>query len=50
VLTNPHAYEFRRSFARTYYQFRPVVFYWVLAVLARKFALSVVALLFRRAA
>jgi hypothetical protein len=29
-LTNPHALNFRRSYARTYYQFRPVVFFWVL--------------------
>jgi hypothetical protein len=76
-LTNPHALQLRRSFARSYYQFRPVVFYWVLVrawqswvarpccrlallphtlsvslcpqiVLARKFALSVVALMFRQ--
>ena len=47
ALTNPHAYDFRRSFARSYYQFRPVAYFWVLVIIARKFALSVVALLFR---
>jgi len=49
-LTNPHALWLRRRFARTYYQFRPALFFWVLVILARKLALAVTALMFRRSA
>jgi hypothetical protein len=46
-LSNPNAYGLRRAFGRTYYQFRPDVHFWVLFIVARKFLISVVALIFR---
>jgi hypothetical protein len=46
-LTNPNAYGIRRAFGRTYYQFRPDLHFWVLFIIARKFLISVVALIFR---
>ena len=45
-LTNPHAYEFRRRFSRTYYQFKPDAFGWVLAILLRKFLIAISSLIF----
>lgn len=40
-LTNPHAYHLRKRFGRTYYQFRPDLFFWQLCVILRKAAIGV---------
>jgi hypothetical protein len=45
-LTNPHALEFRKRWARTYYQFRPDVHMWVLAIILRKFLIAISSLVF----
>ena len=39
--------KFRMIFRRMYYQFKPQYYYWILWILARKFALSVSAIIFR---
>jgi hypothetical protein len=38
-LTNPHAFEFRRMWSRSYFQFKPDFFLWIGIVLGRKFAI-----------
>lgn len=40
----------RRRFGRTYYQFRPDLFFWSLAVVFRKACIALVNLFFRRSA
>jgi hypothetical protein len=35
-MTNPHAYNLRKTFGRTYYQFKPDAYGWILAILIRK--------------
>jgi hypothetical protein len=47
-LSNPHAFAFRRMWSRLYYQFRPAFFFWVLAILVRKFCLAFTSLIFSR--
>jgi hypothetical protein len=47
-LTNPHALSFRKRFSRTYYQFKPTLFYWVLAIILRKFFIAFTSLMFRQ--
>ena len=39
-LTNPHGYEFRRRYSRSYYQFKPDCFFWILFILFRKFCIA----------
>ena len=46
-LTNPHALWLRRSYGRVYYQFKPSYYFWVLAIIGRKFGISTAALIFR---
>lgn len=46
-LSNPHALWLRRSYGRAYYQFKPNHYYWVLAIVGRKFGIAAVALMFR---
>jgi hypothetical protein len=48
LLTNPHAYEFRRMFGRSYFQFKPRFFMWALVILARKFSIAAVAVMFSK--
>ena len=45
-LTNPHALDFRQTFGRTYFQFRPEWCMWILAIFARKFCIAVTAVIF----
>lgn len=47
-LTNPNAYAFRRMWSRSYFQFKPDFFLWILAILARKFCIAVVAVIVNR--
>jgi hypothetical protein len=42
-LTNPHAYEVRRRLGRSYFQFKPQFYLWILAILARKLCIAVTA-------
>jgi len=48
LLTNPHAHDLRRTLGRSYFQFKPRFFAWVLVILARKFAIAVVAVMFSK--
>jgi len=47
-LTNPHAYPMRKAFGRAYYQFKPDYYFWVLAIILRKFFIAFTSLMFRR--
>ena len=47
-LTNPHAYELRKSFSRVYYQFKPDYVFWSLAILLRKFFIAFVTVMVSR--
>jgi hypothetical protein len=47
-LENPHAYDFRRTFSRIYYQFKPEYYWWILAILIRKFCIAFTTLMFGR--
>jgi len=47
-LTNPNAYPTRKAFGRAYYQFKPDTFFWVLAIILRKFFIAFTSLMFRR--
>jgi hypothetical protein len=47
-LTNPHAWSLRQAYGKAYYQFRPAHFYWTLAIVARKLALCLTAVIFNR--
>ena len=44
---NPNCYEFRKRYAKLYYQFKPDYYYWGLVTLARKFAFAVCELMLR---
>jgi hypothetical protein len=44
---NPHCWEFRQSYGKLYYYFKPRKWYWVLVVLFRKFAIATISLMFR---
>merc|ERR1711871_1656892 len=44
--TNPH-FMLRKSFSRLYAYYRPECYYWMLVVLARKFAIAMIALVFQ---
>lgn len=45
--TNPHAFDVRKSLHKLYYYFKPnYAPFWILTVLARKFGVAVVSLLF----
>jgi hypothetical protein len=47
-LTNPHALDLRQRFGRSYFQFKPTRYLWALAILARKFAIAVTAVMFSK--
>jgi len=47
-LSNPHAYTFRRTFSRVYYQFKPEYYFWILAIIVRKFCIAFTSLMFGR--
>ena len=42
-------YQFRRRYSRLYYQFQPEYFYWILVLIARKFFICLIGVLFRSA-
>jgi len=44
---NRNCYEFRKKYSKLYYKFKPDQHYWMLIIVARKFSISVSALLFR---
>jgi hypothetical protein len=48
-VSNPKAYDFRRMMHKMYYFFKPGKWYWILVVIARKFGIAVVSLMFVRA-
>lgn len=45
-MSNPQGYEFRRRWSRAYYQFRPDMCMWVLAIILRKFCIAIASLIF----
>jgi len=47
-LTNPNALEFRKTWGRTYYQFKPEWGLWTLSVIFRKFCIAFSAIMFNR--
>jgi hypothetical protein len=47
-LSNPMAYDLRRSLSRTYFQFKPDYIMWILAILLRKFFISITAVVFAK--
>ena len=49
-MTNPNALWMRRMFGRSYFQFKPDLFFWVLVIIARKACIAVTATFNRNAA
>jgi hypothetical protein len=49
-LTNPHALHFRQMYGRSYFQFKPDWYMWVVAIIARKLCISVTAVFNKSAA
>jgi hypothetical protein len=47
-LSNPHAYSFRKSWGRSYFQFRPDTSFWVVMIVLRKLAVAAAAVIFNR--
>jgi len=47
-LTNPHAFELRKTFSRSYFQFKPEYWYWFGAIILRKFCIAATSILFNR--
>ena len=47
-VSNPTAYNFRRRYHKLYYLFKPDCFFWILIIIARKFSIAFVALLFSK--
>ena len=45
-LTNPQAFTLRLTYGRQYFQFKPDFFFWILAVILRKFFISITAVVF----
>jgi hypothetical protein len=45
-LTNPLAFELRQTFGRSYFQFKPDFCFWILAIICRKFFISITAVVF----
>jgi hypothetical protein len=45
-LTNPIAYELRMTYGRSYFQFKPDYCFWILAIIMRKFFISITAVVF----
>ena len=47
-LTNPHAFTLRMTYGRQYFQFKPDFSMWILAVILRKFFISITAVVFSK--
>jgi hypothetical protein len=47
-LTNPHAFELRNTYGRSYFQFKPDWCLWILAILLRKLCIALTAVIFSR--
>jgi hypothetical protein len=47
-LTNPHAFELRKMYSRSYFQFKPDYWYWFGAIIVRKFCIAATSILFNR--
>jgi hypothetical protein len=47
TLTNPKYYDFRRTWSKLYYHFKPGRWYWEIVIFARKAALALSSLMFR---
>jgi hypothetical protein len=47
-LSNPNAFELRMTYGRQYFQFKPDQYFWILAVILRKFFISVTAVVFSK--
>ena len=45
-LTNPRAYDFRCTYGRSYFQFKPDWCMWILAIILRKFCIAITAVVF----
>ncbi len=45
-LTNSLAFELRQTFGRSYFQFKPDFCFWILAIIVRKFFISITAVVF----
>ena len=45
-LTNPIAFELRQTYGRSYFQFKPDFCFWILAIILRKFFISITAVVF----
>jgi hypothetical protein len=45
-LTNPHAYDLRRKYSRSYFQFKPDYYFWFGAIIIRKFCIAATSILF----
>jgi len=46
-MTNPHAISIRLRYSRLYYQYKPDLYWWMLAVVIRKFFIAFTSLMFR---
>jgi hypothetical protein len=47
-LSNPSSFELRQAYGRQYFQFKPDQYFWILAVILRKFFISVTAVVFSK--
>jgi hypothetical protein len=47
-VTNPRTYAFRKRYHKMYYHFKPTSHAWILCIIARKFMIAFVALMFRK--
>jgi hypothetical protein len=47
-LTNPHAYFLRKRWSRTYYQFKPDLYFWTLVIIVRKFCIAATYILYNK--
>ena len=47
-LTNPLAFDLRQTFGRSYFQFKPDYCFWILAIILRKFFISITAVVFAK--
>jgi hypothetical protein len=47
-LSGPRTFEFRTTFGRSYFQFKPDYFIWILAIILRKFFIALTAVIFNK--
>jgi hypothetical protein len=47
-LSNPMAFELRQTYGRSYFQFKPDFCMWILAIILRKFFISITAVVFAK--